>query len=335
MLKDKKEALSLLKACKDQYFALDLFKKASLIRDENVGKNMWFSSGSGGLFACDITPTCAYCTFFTRKQGKLDDLLAAVKKLDALGLRHFHISGGTSLKKGYDAEIIKTLEEIKKLSSMEIEVNLGPSFKKETLKEFKDLGVESVTSSLEVLNEELFKVAKPGDSLKARKDLLKECDKLDIPLNSMILLGLGESDEDIIDHLFYLASFENFYKLRLSRFYPFPNTKFANHPRCSPWKLACVCAVARLIMPKKQISMAAGNDFFNDLPLFHLSGGGGELFAVRMGKASPQAMPGVNVHELKEAKEEIYVIDQREHFSQCLESFGIKATNETPIKKGK
>lgn len=326
----KTEALELLNGCKEQGFALEVFKRAADLRDANLASGFWFTSGSGGLFACEVVPTCSYCTFFTRRGYEFDDIYRAIDMLDALGLEHFHISGGTSLDRGYDDAIVELVENIQRRSSMRLEVNLGPSFSTPTLEALKGLGIESITSSLEIYNERLFKEAKPGDSLVRRKALLKECDRLGIALNSMMLLGLGESSEDIVEHLFFLASFENFYKLRLSRFYPFANTHFSAHPRCPSWYLASVCAIARLVLPRAEISMAAGNNSSDDIALFSLAGGGNELFAVRLSKVAPKPLTGVEVHRVRGAKEELYIVDERKLLSHMVESFGKGVSNHVP-----
>ena len=50
---------------------------------------------------------------------------------------------------------------IRNISNLVIEINLGPSLSVETIKSLKALQVFSITSSLETINEELFRQAKP------------------------------------------------------------------------------------------------------------------------------------------------------------------------------
>lgn len=327
---DKKQALDLLVKSREQSFALELFKDAARLRDENLKGELYFSSGSGGIFPCKITPTCSYCCFFTRKGYELEDLYRAIESLEKLGLKHFHISGGTSLDEGYDEVVIKIIEKVKTFSDMQLEINLGPSFSKQGLSRMKALGVESITSSLEIYNDELFKKAKPGDSLERRKALLLACEEEQIPSNTMILVGLEGSDENMIEHLFYLKELKMLRKLRLSRFMPFENTQFKGLPRCPTYRLACVCALARLLMPGVQISMAAGNNFNDDIPLWYLSGGGNELFAVALSKTPPATkLPGVKVIKLQNSSTPLFLIDQRELFNHTLASFNKQASNKT------
>ena len=85
------------------------------------------------------------------------------------------------------------VEAMRAVSDIDIEVNLGPSITRETVRKLKELGVCSITSSLETFNEEMFKAAKPGDSLEKRKELLEICEAEGMATRGMMLVGLGES----------------------------------------------------------------------------------------------------------------------------------------------
>ena len=164
----------------------------------------------------------------------IESLVKAVKALEALGIRHMHLSGGTN-PDGYDEEILAMVKAMRAASSVAIEVNLGPSFQRETVRELKKLGVTCITSSLETMNEEIFRMTKPGDSLEKRKALLEMCEEEGMPVRGMMLVGLGESYADRIQHLFYLKSLSGVRHLRFSRYMPRPTSPL-DLPRCSPGK---------------------------------------------------------------------------------------------------
>jgi biotin synthase len=105
---------------------------------------------------------------------------------------------------------------------------------------------------------------------------LEICEEEGVLTRSMMLIGLGESNKDRISHLFYLKGLKQLYHLRFSRFFPFPSTEYRNHPRCSPWEVARIVAVARLILPDVQLGLASGNSL-DDMPLWFLAGGGNQL----------------------------------------------------------
>lgn len=305
--------------------ALKLFEAASRIRDENLDQDLWWSAGISGIFPCKVTPRCGYCTYYTDSFFPIEDILQAVKEIEQMGVRQLHLSGGTCLE-GYDQELIDMVERIRNISKIDIEVNLGPSLTQETLKVLKNLGVISVTSSLEVCNDELFKQIKPGDSLEKRKKLMDFCEKEGMPVRSMMLVGVGETSLDRIQHLFYLRKFKRLYHVRFSRFYPYPGTACSNLPRCSPWDLARTIAVARLILPQMQLGLAAGNNS-DDIPLWFLAGGGNQILGVTASRKLPHPNPGQVINRLSDS---LYIVDKRPLIEHYVNGLGRRIVNECP-----
>lgn len=300
--------------------AFALFQRACQGRKQMLGDQLWWTSGSGGIFPCHVVPRCSYCSFFTEDHFPIDALLRGLELIENMGIRQFHISGGTDLNGGFEEPLLAMVRTIREHSSLQLEVNLGPSFSEQTVLELKHLGVESITSSLECTNPEIFSTVKPGDSLDRRQDLLETCEKISMPSRTMMLVGLGESDEDRIAQLFYLKQFRELYQLRISRFMPFSGTALQSHPRCSPWETALVTAIARLILPDREISLAAGNGT-EDIPLWYLAGGGNQLLGVSITRHMPKASPDVIVHEIGE---QIYVVDKRKEIERILEGMLLK-----------
>ena len=306
--------------------AYELFAHVAQLRRTYLGGTPWLTAGSGGLFPCRIHPRCGYCSFYSEEHFSLKALLLCLEKLEELGYRQFHISGGTDLDGGFEDELLEMLRQIQQHCSIGIEVNLGPSFSKEALVEMKRLGVESVTSSLEFTNPAIFSATKPGDSLEKRISLLEACEELGIASRSMMLIGLGESMEDRIDHLLLLRSFPHLYQLRISRFMPFSGTLYSNYPRCSTWELALTVALARLILPDREISLGAGNSD-DDIPLWYLAGGGNQLVGAFVSAKERPKRPGVDVYCLDE---HAYVIDSRKAKEHILEGMGFSDVGFLP-----
>lgn len=298
-------AVEILEGSRDITNAAELFKAASALRDERIGRDLWWSAGISAVLPCKVVPRCAYCTYFTTEPFPVEALVKAVCAVEGLGVRHVHLSGGTDLN-GYGREILSMISAIKTASDIRIEINLGPSLDRCDIRELKELGVRSVTSSLETLNPALFTMVKPGDSLERRKRLLEDCDSEGMSVRSMMMIGLGETYEDRIDQLFYMKGIKNLYHLRLSRFNPYRGTALAGNRRCSPWELARTTAVARLIMPDVQLGLAAGNTN-DDIPLWLIAGGGNQLLGatVTRKKASPE--PG---EEAIPVSDEITVVNR-------------------------
>lgn len=296
---NQQQALQILEESRWPQNGLELFAAASRLRDENLGKEMYFSAGFGGILPCQIAPRCTYCTYYVTEPFPLPDLLACVKKVEELGIQQLHLSGGSNLA-GYDAEILEMVQAIHDISNIQVEVNLGPSLSADTVKVLQAMKVVSITSSLETFNPDLFNRTKPGDSLEKRKQLLEICEQEGVPIRSMMMIGLGESYTDRIEHLFYLSKLSHLYHLRFSRFYPFTRTFLRNQPRCSPWELARTLAVARLIMPKVNLGLAAGNNL-DDLPLWYAAGGGNQLLGVMVSRKEVETNPEEEVTVINEA----------------------------------
>jgi biotin synthase len=72
---------------------------------------------------------------------------------------------------------------------------------------------------------------------------------------------------------------------------PYPGTEAVGQPRCSPWEVSRLVAVARLLMPTVDLGLAAGNSH-EDIPLWYAAGGGNQLLgatiSLRQGRAKPQ-----------------------------------------------
>jgi biotin synthase len=318
-------ALDILTASVLPENALKLFEVASRIRDEQLGKDLWWTAGISRIFPCAIMPRCTYCTFFTESFLPSEDIAAAAKAFESLGIRHMHLSGGTNLR-GYDQELLELIHEIRRSSDIDIEVNLGPSLSKDTIRALKDFGIKSVTSSLEVCNDELFKQVKPGDSLEARKNLIEMCEQEGMSVRSMILIGVGESLKDRIEHLFYLKQFKRLSHLNFSRFYPFPETVCSDLSRCSPWDLTRIIAVARLILPHVQLGLAAGNSH-DDLPLWLLAGGGNQVSGATISRKPPQPAPNQQIIRISD---NLYIIDKRQLVERYMKGMGRKIVSEFP-----
>lgn len=324
----RQEVLDLYRHSAAPDFAVNLFGAAGRLRDRHLGSNPWWSAGISSITPCDLTELCTYCTFYTRKAAANDDIVAAVRAIVDLGIRHLHLSGGTRLPEegaaigGLDGRLVDIVASIRDAidDEIEIEVNVGPSLTRSGLRALKDLGVAAVTSSLEVLNPELFRRFKPGDSLEGRIRLMEWCEEERMPIRSMMLVGLGESDEDRIDHLLFLRRFSMLHHLRLSRYMPFPGAS-AGGVRCSPWPIARLTAVARLLYPHVDLGLAAGNSP-DDLALWWLAGGGNQILGAAVSMKDPRGKGDGESRSLTVA-ERIVLHDNMPQISRYLGELGL------------
>lgn len=204
------EALQLLKGIRTTSEFSELARVASKVRDEEVGPLFKFDGFMGSLTPCNMNPPCKYCSRsagnrpdFADRTLTIDEVELGARLIAETGTKRVEIGGGTS-REGAGEKIISAVQAIRKVSSMDIWVNVGPSLTREDLIKLKELGVKEVASSLETINPEVFREAKPGDSLEARMKLAEEINEVGLGLNSVIMVGLGSSYEDYVKHIFWL-----------------------------------------------------------------------------------------------------------------------------------
>jgi biotin synthase len=271
---DQDLALKVLEQSANPTNALRLFNEASRIRDESIGRDFWWTAGISQVMPCALDPLCTYCQSFYKSKTLLEDIVAAAKTIAGFGFQHMHLSGGANLQ-GYNAEALEMVQAIRAACDIDIEVNLGPSLDRAGVLALKEAGVTNIASSIEVLNQDLFAKFKPGDSREKRIGLMSICEEEGVWIKGMILVGLGESLKDRLDHLYFLRGYKRMRDVRLSRYFPFPGVTSGGE-RCSPWETARMVAMARILMPNADIGLANGNGT-DDLPLCILAGGGNQV----------------------------------------------------------
>ncbi len=322
----EQEAIDVYRWTADPANAYELFRTAGAVRDQAVGRSPWWSAGISAILPCELEPLCTYCTYFTKRTAARDDIVAAAHAIADLGIRHLHLSGGTRLvggdsaTGGYDREMVDLVQAIRHSVDVEIEVNVGPSLTRSGVRDLKALGVAAVTSSLEVLNPELFARNKPGDSLGGRIRLMEICEEEGMPIRSMMLVGLGESDQDRIAHLVFLRRFRMISHLRMSRYLPSPGAK-SSGVRCSPWPVARLTAIARLMFPKIDLGLAAGNGP-DDLALWWLAGGGNQVLGASASMKDPRGKAGGEKRAIA-VGERVVVHDNMAQITRYLGELGL------------
>ena len=160
------------------------------------------------------------------------------------------IGGGTNCEEA-PAVMIRILQELKK-HGFQVRVNVGPALEREHIQEMKKFGVDEITCSFETMNEKIFRQIKPGDSLEKRKATAHIINGLGVSLSSNIMVGVGESYQDRVEHLFYLKGLENLGQvgitwLRIHQGSPLEGKKIPP----SPIEAARTIAIGRLIFRNK------------------------------------------------------------------------------------
>lgn len=277
-LPSKDEALLLFQEVNTPERFLRLAETALRVRSKEAGTLFKFDGFIGTITKCDIDPPCKYCR--RSAQGEVDpfgnvltiaEIEIAAKLMEEAGIKIVELGGGTP-SKGAAEEVKEAVQAVKRVSNLDIWVNVGPALNTKDLLELKDMGVKEVCSSLEAFNHEVFREAKPGDNIDARKKLVQDIDAAGIGLTSVMMVGLGSNYTDYVSHIFWLKSFKNLSHFVITGLNPMPGTLFAHRPMANPLEVAKVGAIARLIFRNCDISFGGMMNDPRLLPLSMMAG---------------------------------------------------------------
>ena len=259
----------------DKY--LQLFSVASAVRDELKSRKFKLeafilTSNQG----CSTSPPCRYCgQASTKKESRfffrpatLDEVRTSARIAEKLGFKTVQCGGGCSGNKG--AEAVADAEAVINCTNLKVFVNYGADMSEENIIRLKELGVDRVGCSFEVINRELFREIKPGCSFEALEEVAANITKHEVPLHSVVMVGIGESYEDRVEHLFFLKSYPTLKAISISGFFPIPGTPMANRLPATSLDIAKSQAIARLILRDIDIGGSFGRD--DQLQLWIMAG---------------------------------------------------------------
>lgn len=327
---DKREALERYRRAADPALADGLFRAARRLREQHLAPAPPAPRLTADLriaAPCTLRRPCAFCPHPPRSAGEVGDVVAAAHALVALGYRRLRLSGGIRFPRpgepsgGHDAQVIRLVLALRAAVDVDIEVDVGPSLTRDGVRTLKQLGVTAVGCALDVLNPAVFERCKPGDRLTERIRLLETCEREGMPFRSTIRLGLGETDEDRIGHLYFLRRFPMLRHLDLVRHAAYPEVAA---PGCGPWPLARLTAVARLLLPTLDIGLAsdAGTD---DVPLWWLAGGGSEAVGATVTMARRREEEGDGETRLVAVGERLVLRDRAPALQRHFADLGLSA----------
>lgn len=270
------EALCLFKEIRRTEEFLELAKVASKVRDDEIGAIFKFDGFVGVITPCTTEPACKYCSRSAgnafEKPLTISEIEIAAKLMKDAGMKRVELGGGT-LWSGAGKKVIEAVKAVNKVASLDIWINVGPALNTNDLVKLKELGVKEVCSSLETINPNVFKEAKPGDSLEARMKFTEEINKTGLGLTSVMMVGIGSSYEDLVEHIFWLKGFENLSHFCITGLNPVPGTLFQNKPLANPFEVAKAGAIAKLVLRTPAISFGGMMNDPRLLPLAIMAGG--------------------------------------------------------------
>ncbi|MEG3225416.1 MAG: radical SAM protein [Methanobacteriales archaeon Met13] len=255
---------------------LDLLNQANQITLEKHGNKLTLERAVFLSWWCD-KGDCSFCYMSTQKplikdpqnaRRRVEAILGEVEVVHRMGWNIEFLSGGYG---SFTTPAIKNIaREIYQITGNPVWLNIGMT------KDLESYGeeVKGITGAVEVVNPELHRQICPSKPLEDILGMLKLAGELGFQKAITIILGLGETPED----LKYLFSLIRDYGIKRVTFYslnPHEGTSFAEKPPPSSMYYAGVVAATRIRFPDLEIITGTWIDNLANIGLLILAGANG------------------------------------------------------------
>ena len=260
----------------------DLFLTAQTLRIKNKSNSVTFSKKAFFNIVNLCKDTCSYCTYKAEpgeekislmSKRQIKDLLELSKKYKCV--EALFVTGEQPEQKYPEArEWLKengfksTAEYLVHSSETALELGLFPhtnagNLNFEEMKELKKTNV-SMGIMLENISERLTKKGMPhylaaSKKPQTRLKILENSGKLGIPMTTGILVGIGETIEEIIDSILAIKGlhekYKNIQEVILQNFQPKPDTIMKDSPSANEEYFKKIVALTRIIIPQMNIQI--------------------------------------------------------------------------------
>lgn len=258
------EALAVLTASDAQTFAI--VDAASQLRRhffDNKVKVNYLVNLKSGLCPED----CSYCS---QRLGSEADILKYtwIKQDEAIKQAQYGIAGGASRVcmvasgKGptdRDVERVSKMVEGLKDENPHIEVCACMGILKDgQAQRLKDAGVDAYNHNLNT-SEDHYKDICTTHSFEDRVNTVYKAQDAGLSACSGLIVGMGESDEQLVDAIFSLKNLEGD-SIPVNFLMPFDGTPLAGTWELTPMRCLRILAAVRLVAPEKELRMAGGRE---------------------------------------------------------------------------
>ena len=260
----------------------DLFQVSQNLRIKYKKDSVTFSKKAFFNIVNLCKDTCSYCTYKSEpgeaklslmSKQQITELLTLAKKYKCV--EALFVTGEQPEQRYQEARdwlkengFKSTVEYLIHSSEIALEMGLFPhtnagNLNYEEMKELKKTNV-SMGVMLENVSERLTEKGMPhhlaaSKRPKARLEILENSGKLGIPMTTGILVGIGETIEEIIDSLFAIKQLNdkhgNIQEVILQNFQPKPDTRMKDEPSADEKYFKLVVALSRIIMPQMNIQI--------------------------------------------------------------------------------
>ncbi len=260
----------------------DLFQVSQNLRKKFKKDSVTFSKKAFFNIVNLCKDTCSYCTYKSElgetklslmSKQQIIELLTLAKKYKCV--EALFVTGEQPEQRYQEARdwlkengFKSTVEYLIHSSEIALEMGLFPhtnagNLNYEEMKELKKTNV-SMGVMLENVSDRLTEKGMPhhlaaSKRPKARLEILENSGKIGIPMTTGILVGIGETIEEIIDSLFAIKQLNdkhgNIQEVILQNFQPKPDTRMKDKPSADERYFKLVVALSRIIMPQMNIQI--------------------------------------------------------------------------------
>ncbi len=260
----------------------ELYSTAQNLRKKFKKDSVTFSKKAFFNIVNLCKDTCSYCTYKAEPGEEKLSLMSKQQILELLQLAKKYgcvealfVTGERPEQKYEEARewlrengFKSTAEYLIHSSELALELGLFPhtnagNLNFEEMKELKKTNV-SMGIMLENISERLTEKGMPhylaaSKRPKARLEILENSGKLGIPMTTGLLVGIGETIEEIIDSILAIKQlhqkYGNIQEVILQNFQPKPDTMMKNVPSADENYFKTIVALSRIIMPEMNIQI--------------------------------------------------------------------------------
>jgi FO synthase subunit 1 len=276
---DKHDARQLFAECPTDM----LLAAAGRIRDAHKPDTVTYSRKVFINLVNLCRDTCSYCTY---KKEPGDPMLSMLKPAQVLAIaeagKKFHctealfVTGERPEQKYSEVQgwlrslgFSNTVEYIREMSELVLQktgllphTNAGSLTKKE-MAMLKDtnvsLGVMLETASERLMEKGMPHEGAPSKNPKVRIKTLESAGELRIPMTTGLLVGIGETPDELVDSLFAIRQLHERYghiqEVIMQNFAPKPETGMAQFPPAQRDYFVRAVAMARIVMPEMNVQV--------------------------------------------------------------------------------
>jgi biotin synthase len=240
----------------------DLSYQSIQIRDIELGRDIYLAAHMHMITPCKLDPGCKFCSLSSKIDSisaerdvlTMEEIIKYVKLIiKNKEIMSIILVGGSDLK-GHDALILDIVRNIRKISDIDLAIDIGAPLTIDTLKTLKENNVNTIYSSIETINPKRFADAEPGNDLNLRIKLLDDIESLGMNIGTIIMnMGI---EKDVIDSINFLRNYTRLKYLYFSTFMPVKGTPWEKKRKAEVSDSIRYIEFSRAVLPNVHIALA-------------------------------------------------------------------------------